>query len=58
MDIDVSKDVEQIKKELIRWRREFHRFPEVAFEEKQTSSRIREFLESLGTRWSPAQRPD
>ena len=48
MDIDLNREVGRIREELIEWRREFHRYPEVAYQEEQTSSRIRRFLESLG----------
>lgn len=34
--------------QLVAWRRDFHRHPEVAFQEVRTSAVIREFLEGLG----------
>jgi len=34
--------------QLIAWRRDFHRHPEVAFQETRTSTVVRKFLESLG----------
>jgi amidohydrolase len=43
----LKKDVEDIAEQLIEWRRDFHRHPEVAFREKRTSSVIRAYLESL-----------
>jgi amidohydrolase len=43
----LKKDVEGITSELIEWRRDFHRNPEVAFQEKRTSSVIRKYLEGL-----------
>jgi amidohydrolase len=43
----LKKDVEKITGQLIEWRRDFHRHPEVAFQERRTSSVIRKYLESL-----------
>lgn len=45
---ELRKDVEDLTSQIIQWRRGFHRYPEVAFEELKTSSVIRDFLESLG----------
>ncbi len=45
---DLKKDIEKIKGELIEWRRDFHRHPEIAFHEQRTSTTIREFLQKLG----------
>jgi len=45
---ELRKDVESLTSQIIEWRRDFHRHPEIAFEEQRTSSVIREFLESLG----------
>jgi amidohydrolase len=39
--------VERITEQIIEWRRDFHRHPEVAFQEERTSSVIKKFLESL-----------
>lgn len=44
----IKKRAEEIKGQLISWRRDFHRHPEVAFKEKRTSAVIRDFLEDLG----------
>jgi amidohydrolase len=44
---ELKRDVEQLTGKIIEWRRDFHRHPEVAYEEKRTSSVIRKFLESL-----------
>jgi len=47
--IDVlRKEVEALEKDLVAWRRDFHRHPEVNFKEFRTSKVIREFLERLG----------
>lgn len=44
---ELKKDVDDLTAQLIRWRRDFHRHPEVAFQERRTSSVIRRYLESL-----------
>ncbi len=44
---DLKKDVEKMTGKIIEWRRDFHRHPEIAYEEKRTSSVLRQFLESL-----------
>lgn len=43
----LKKDVERLTGKIIEWRRDFHRHPEIAYQEKRTSSVIRQFLESL-----------
>jgi amidohydrolase len=43
----LKKDAEEMAGQLVVWRRDFHRNPEVAFQEKRTSSVIRKYLESL-----------
>jgi amidohydrolase len=45
---NLAGEVESFTGELVGWRRDFHRHPELAFEEKRTSAVIRKFLESLG----------
>lgn len=44
---DLKKDIEKLIPQLIEWRRDFHRHPEIACEEHRTSSVIRKFLEGL-----------
>lgn len=44
---ELKKDIELITDRLVEWRRDFHRHPEVAFQEKRTSAVIRKFLEGL-----------
>ncbi|WGE15287.1 hypothetical protein PM3_1923 [Pasteurella multocida] len=34
--------------QLIQWRREFHRFPEIGWSEFWTTSRIADYLEEMG----------
>ncbi len=46
------KNREEYREELIRLRRHFHRYPELALKEEKTSAFIREYLESLGYRLS------
>jgi amidohydrolase len=45
---DLSKEVESLERALVEWRRDFHRHPEVEYEERRTSQVIRKFLEDLG----------
>jgi len=45
---EIKNKVIEITEELVSWRRDFHRHPELGFAEKRTSAVIREFLESLG----------
>jgi amidohydrolase len=44
---ELKKDVDRITDQIVEWRRDFHRHPEVAFQEERTSSVIKKFLESL-----------
>ena len=44
----LKKDAEEIAGQVVEWRRDFHRNPEVAFQEKRTASVIRQYLENLG----------
>jgi len=45
---EIKNKVTEITEELVSWRRDFHRYPELGFEEFRTSAVIREFLEKLG----------
>ncbi len=45
---DLKMDAEQLGPQLIEWRRDFHRHPELAFQERRTSSVVRAYLEKLG----------
>jgi len=45
---NIRREVNELTEQLIAWRRDFHRHPEIAFEEHRTSAVIRKFLESLG----------
>ncbi len=42
------EQMKSIQKELVEWRREFHMYPELGFEETRTSGRVAEILTSLG----------
>jgi amidohydrolase len=44
----LKKEVEGITRQIIEWRRDFHRNPEIAYQEHRTSSVIRKFMEELG----------
>jgi len=44
----LKKDIGGLTGKLTEWRRDFHRHPEIAYEEERTSSVIRKFLKSLG----------
>ncbi len=44
----LKADVAALSLQLIEWRRDFHRHPEVAYQEQRTSSVIRQFLEKSG----------
>jgi amidohydrolase len=45
---NLAGEVESMTATLVEWRRDFHRHPELAFEEKRTSDVVRKFLESVG----------
>jgi amidohydrolase len=45
---NLEGEIESLTGTLVEWRRDFHRHPELAFEEKRTSDVVRKFLESLG----------
>jgi len=48
MSKKLETEITALTGHLVAWRRDFHRHPEVAFEETRTSAVVREFLESLG----------
>jgi len=45
---NISKDIKELSLKLIEWRRDFHRFPEVAFREERTSKVLKDILEGFG----------
>lgn len=44
----IVEQAELLKNQLIYWRRQLHRFPELSFQEKKTSGFVLEVLQSLG----------
>ena len=48
MNETLEKEIQDMTPLLVKWRRDFHRYPEVAFQEHKTSKKIRGFLEDLG----------
>jgi len=50
----LRRDAQSLRGELVAWRRDFHRHPEIAFEERRTSSVIAKFFENLGLPARPA----
>ena len=55
MDSSAAR-IESMTATLLEWRRDFHRHPELAFEERRTSAAIRAFLESIGVEVRPCGR--
>ena len=45
---NLAPEIESMAGMLVEWWRDFHRHPELAFEERRTSAVIRAFLESMG----------
>lgn len=48
MEQGLKTEIDALTGQIIAWRRDFHRHPEVAFTETRTSAVVRGFLESLG----------
>ncbi len=46
--MDIRQRIEDCKEELVKLRRDFHRFPELGFEEWETQKRIINYLSNLG----------
>lgn len=44
----LKNEVRELTGQLIEWRRDFHRHPEISFHEERTSKTIRTFMETLG----------
>jgi amidohydrolase len=44
---ELRKDVEALTSKIIDWRRDFHRHPEIAYEEHRTSAVLKKFMEDL-----------
>ncbi|MCS7180204.1 MAG: amidohydrolase [bacterium] len=45
---EIIQEVEKIKDEIINWRRYFHMYPEIGFEEYNTSKKIIDILKEIG----------
>ncbi|MDK2985258.1 MAG: amidohydrolase [Clostridia bacterium] len=45
---EILQESKNIKSQLVNWRRDFHRYPELAFQEKRTSAKIAGILKSFG----------
>ena len=46
--MNIRDEVKVINDEIIKWRRDFHEYPELGFQEKRTSQTIYELLQSFG----------
>ena len=51
--MDIKQRIEELNEELISLRRDFHRHPEIGFEEWQTQKKIIEYLEQLDVEVQP-----
>lgn len=45
--MNMTTCIESYKEELVQWRREFHMYPEIGFQEVRTSARVIELLEEM-----------
>lgn len=48
IDAEVEKDINRIESQVIEWRRDFHKYPELSNREFKTAEKIAKHLESLG----------
>lgn len=46
--MNIRKEIKDIEKNIIKWRRDFHQYPELSFDEHRTSSVIGEELRGMG----------
>ena len=44
----IRNEIKKIEKDIIKWRRDFHKYPELSFEEHLTSKKIGEELKKMG----------
>ncbi|MBJ12936.1 MAG: peptidase M20 [Candidatus Marinimicrobia bacterium] len=47
-NLNIRSDVNIIHEKIINWRRDFHQYPELGFQEHRTSAKIIEILEGMG----------
>lgn len=48
MKLKLREQIQALEPQLLEWRRDFHRFPEIAFQEERTSQVLRQVLEEMG----------
>lgn len=48
----LKKEARELQGRLVEWRRDFHRHPEIAFQEKRTGAKISEYLQRLNIPWA------
>ncbi|ADL12905.1 M20 metallopeptidase family protein [Acetohalobium arabaticum] len=48
LENQLKKEVQKVSNRVVEWRRDFHRHPELAFQEERTSRKVRELLTSWG----------
>ena len=53
----IKKEIELLIPEMEEWRHHIHQYPEIAFEEKETSDFIAKKLESVGYRCRGGDQP-
>ena len=46
--MNIRSEIKDIEKNIIDWRRDFHRYPELGFDEHRTSKIIGEALKEMG----------
>ena len=49
----IKRDILALKEEMISLRRDFHRYPELAMEEKRTAEKIGKWMSDLGFEVTP-----
>lgn len=49
MVIEITKSIDSVRKDVIEWRRHFHRNPELSFQEEKTAQFVYDTLQSFET---------